>query len=44
MITQKDWEEVTYYILLVVIMVMLMDWFSGLLRARLIKGSGEGGH
>ena len=37
--TQKDWEEVTYYIVLIVIMVMVMDWISGLLRARLIKGS-----
>jgi phosphonate transport system permease protein len=41
--TQKDWEEVTYYIVLIVIMVMVMDWISGLLRARLIKGS-DGGH
>lgn len=40
--TQKDWEEVTYYIVLIVIMVMLMDWLSGLLRARFIKG-GDGG-
>ncbi|MEM6890182.1 MAG: phosphonate ABC transporter, permease protein PhnE [Pseudomonadota bacterium] len=41
-ITQKDWEEVTYYIVLVVIMVILMDWMSGWLRRKLIKG-GEGG-
>lgn len=41
-ITQKDWEEVTYYIVLVVLMVMLMDWLSGLLRARLIKGKDGG--
>ena len=34
--TQKDWEEVAYYIVLIVIMVMLMDWFSGWLRGRLI--------
>lgn len=34
--TQKDWEEVAYYITLIVIMVMLMDWFSGWLRGRLI--------
>ncbi len=34
--TQKDWEEVAYYIMLVVLMVMLMDWFSGWLRGRLI--------
>lgn len=37
-ITQKDWEEVTYYIVLIVLMVMLMDWFSGWLRRRLISG------
>lgn len=43
MITQKDWEEVSYYIVLVVIMVMVMDWLSGIIRARLIKGS-DGGH
>lgn len=42
-ITQKDWEEVTYYIVLIIIMVMFMDWVSGKLRARLIKGD-EGGH
>lgn len=38
MITQKDWEEVSYYIVLVVLMVMLMDWISGRLRVRLIRG------
>ena len=37
-ITQKDWEEVAYYIVLVILMVMAMDWFSGLLRRRLIQG------
>jgi len=42
-ITQKDWEEVTYYIVLVIIMVMLMDSFSGWLRRRLITGD-ESGH
>ncbi|THH37182.1 phosphonate ABC transporter, permease protein PhnE [Aliishimia ponticola] len=42
-LTQKDWEEVTYYIVLIVLMVMLMDWLSGLIRARLIKGD-EAGH
>jgi phosphonate transport system permease protein len=41
--TQKDWEEVTYYIVLILIMVIVMDWLSGLLRARLIKGT-DGGH
>ena len=42
-ITQKDWEEVTYYILLIVLMVMAMDALSGWLRRKLIKGD-EGGH
>jgi phosphonate transport system permease protein len=38
-ITQKDWEEVSYYILLILLMVILMDWFSGWLRRRLIGGA-----
>ncbi|WP_439103857.1 phosphonate ABC transporter, permease protein PhnE [Celeribacter marinus] len=38
MLTQKDWEEVTYYIILVVLMVMVMDSLSGWLRRKLIKG------
>ncbi len=38
MITQKDWEEVTYYVILVVLMVMIMDSFLGWLQRRLIKG------
>lgn len=37
-ITQKDWEEVAYYITLIILMVMLMDWVSGWLRRRLING------
>jgi len=37
-ITQKDWEEVSYYIVLVVMLVMFMDYLSGVLRRRLIKG------
>ncbi len=41
--TQKDWEEVAYYMVLIVLMVMLMDTLSGWLRRRLIKGDG-GGH
>lgn len=42
--TQKDWEEVAYYMTLVVLMVMLMDSLSGWLRRRLIKGDdGAGG-
>ena len=40
--TQKDWEEVTYYIILVLLMVILMDWLSGILRRRLIGGSDSG--
>ncbi|PJE26160.1 Phosphate-import permease protein PhnE [Pseudooceanicola marinus] len=43
MITQKDWEEVTYYIILVVMLVFAMDSFSGWLRRKLIKGD-DGGH
>ncbi|WP_299744476.1 phosphonate ABC transporter, permease protein PhnE [uncultured Tateyamaria sp.] len=42
-ITQKDWEEVSYYIMLIVVMVVFMDWLSGLLRRKLIKG-GKDGH
>ena len=38
MITQKDWEEVTYYIVLIVLVVMAMDTASGWLRRKLIKG------
>ncbi len=41
-ITQKDWEEVTYYIVLVVLMVVFMDWVSGLLRRRLIRSDEAG--
>ncbi len=37
-ITQKDWEEVSYYIVLIILMVMFMDWLSGVLRRRLIAG------
>ena len=37
-LTQKDWEEVSYYIILIVLMVMAMDSFSGWLRRRFIKG------
>ncbi len=40
-ITQKDWEEVTYYIVLIVIMVMMMDTLSGWLRRKLIKGDAQ---
>ncbi|MFQ1699890.1 phosphonate ABC transporter, permease protein PhnE [Loktanella agnita] len=34
--TQKDWEEVAYYIILIIIMLMVMDSLSGWLRGRLI--------
>jgi phosphonate transport system permease protein len=40
--TQKDWEEVTYYIVLIILLVMAMDTLSGWLRRKLIKGD-EGG-
>ena len=36
--TQKDWEDVAYYLILIVAMVMLIDWLSGQIRRRLIKG------
>lgn len=36
--TQKDWEEVAYYITLIILMVMAMDTLSGWLRRKLIKG------
>jgi phosphonate transport system permease protein len=38
-VTQKDWEEVAYYMVLIVLMVMLMDSLSGWLRRKLIKGA-----
>ncbi len=41
--TQKDWEEVSYYIVLILLMVMAMDSLSGWLRGKLIKGD-DGGH
>ncbi|MGR3472751.1 MAG: phosphonate ABC transporter, permease protein PhnE [Sulfitobacter sp.] len=42
-ITQKDWEEVSYYIVLIILMVIAMDSFSGWLRRKLIAGT-EAGH
>ena len=36
--TRKDWEEVARYRVLIVLMVMLKDSLSGLLRRRLIRG------
>ena len=41
-ITQKDWEEVAYYIVLIVLMVIFMDWASGWLRRKLITGDESG--
>jgi phosphonate transport system permease protein len=40
--TTADWEKVTYYITLIVLMVVAMDAVSGRIRARLIKGDGSG--
>jgi phosphonate transport system permease protein len=37
-ITQKDWEEVAYYMILIVLMVMVMDTISGWIRRKFIKG------
>lgn len=37
--TQKDWEDVAYYMILIVLLVMAMDSLSGWLRRKLIKGS-----
>lgn len=34
--TQKDWEEVTYYIALTLIMVTTMDMISGWLRSKIV--------
>ena len=38
-ITQSNWEEVTYYIILIILLVTATDWLSGKIRRRLIKGS-----
>ena len=37
--TQKDWEDVAYYLVLIVLTVMAMDSVSGWLRRKLIKGA-----
>jgi phosphonate transport system permease protein len=37
-ITQRDWEEVAYYMVLIILMVMAMDSLSGWIRRRFIKG------
>lgn len=36
--TGKDWEDATYYILLILMMVFLLDAVSGRIRRRIIKG------
>jgi phosphonate transport system permease protein len=36
--TQRDWEKVAYYMVLIVLMVILMDALSSWLRRKLIKG------
>jgi phosphonate transport system permease protein len=36
--TQRDWEKVAYYMVLIVVMVIVMDGISGWLRRRFIKG------
>jgi phosphonate transport system permease protein len=40
--TQKDWEDVAYYLVLIVLMVIAMDTLSGWLRRKLIKGDAAG--
>jgi phosphonate transport system permease protein len=35
-ITQKDWEDVAYYMILIVLMVMMMDTISGWIRRKFI--------
>jgi phosphonate transport system permease protein len=40
--TQKDWEDVAYYLVLIVLMVIAMDSLSGWLRRKLIKGDDSG--
>jgi phosphonate transport system permease protein len=37
----KDWENVSYYIILIILMVMAMDTLSGWLRSRLIGRTGH---
>ncbi|MCB1361924.1 MAG: phosphonate ABC transporter, permease protein PhnE, partial [Rhodobacteraceae bacterium] len=40
--TTQDWEKVTYYIILIVLMVVALDAVSARVRDRLIKGDGSG--
>lgn len=37
--TTQDWEKVTYYMILIVLLVIAMDTLSGWLRRKLIKGA-----
>lgn len=37
--TQKDWEEVAYYMVLIIAMVIGIDTLSGWLRRKLIRGA-----
>lgn len=37
--TQRDWEDVAWYMVLIVLMVMAMDSLSGLIRRKLIRGA-----
>ncbi len=41
-ITQQDWEKVSYYIVLIVLLVVFMDWVSGTIRRRLIRAGDDG--
>jgi len=41
-ITQQDWEKVSYYIVLIVLLVVFMDWVSGVIRRRLITADDSG--
>ncbi|MCB5412222.1 phosphonate ABC transporter, permease protein PhnE [Pseudogemmobacter faecipullorum] len=36
--TQKDWEDVAWYMVLIILMIMAMDSLSGWIRRKLIKG------
>ena len=40
--TTSDWEKVTYYMILIVLLVIAMDTLSGWLRRKLIKGDDHG--
>jgi phosphonate transport system permease protein len=36
--TGQDWEDATYYVVLILLMVFLLDGVSGRIRQRIIKG------